>query len=101
MCDDRLRAGFPAAVFLYHNRQERRSCLMRKTCWYAIVAAGILINAAVGFAQTRPAYVQGRMGLGFVVGEPTGIAWKYRLDAGHALDGGIGVSPYHEFRMNV
>jgi hypothetical protein len=41
------------------------------------------------------------MGFGFVFGEPTGLAWKYRLNRVNALDGAIGFSPFDRFRVHL
>ena len=43
----------------------------------------------------------GKFGVGLVFGEPTGFAWKYRLDDVNAVDGAIGIAPYDRFRMHV
>lgn len=48
-----------------------------------------------------PAHAQGRFGFGFILGEPTGLSWKYRMDRANALDGAIGFSPYDRFRVHV
>ena len=61
----------------------------------------LLIGIAVCNGQDVQRYTQGKFGVGFVVGEPTGIAWKYRLDPAHAVDGAIGISPNNQFRMHV
>jgi len=44
---------------------------------------------------------QGRFGFGFIFGEPTGIAWKYKINHLNAIDGAIGFSPFDRFRMHV
>jgi len=44
---------------------------------------------------------QGRLGFGLVLGEPTGVAWKYRIDHVHAVDGAIGFSPFDNPRINI
>lgn len=44
---------------------------------------------------------QGRFGFGIVFGEPTGIAWKYKIDHINALDGAVGLSPFDRFRAHV
>jgi hypothetical protein len=43
----------------------------------------------------------GKFGAGFVIGEPTGIAWKYRINQINAVDGAIGFSPYNAYRVHV
>ncbi len=47
------------------------------------------------------AQAQGRLGVGVIFGEPTGVSWKYKMDAEHALDGGIGLTPFDRFRIHV
>jgi hypothetical protein len=44
---------------------------------------------------------QGRLGVGVIFGEPTGVSWKYKIDGEHALDGGIGLTPFDRFRIHV
>lgn len=63
----------------------------------------VLLAALVlgGGAVTTPARAQGKLGVGIVVGEPTGVAFKYRMDAVNAVDGAIGFSPFDRFRVNV
>jgi hypothetical protein len=46
-------------------------------------------------------YAQGRFGVGFIVGEPTGVAVKYRIGQSNAVDGAIGISPYNQFRIHA
>ena len=50
-------------------------------------------------ALTANAQEGGRFGMGFVVGDPTGFAWKYRMDNIHAIDGSIGFSPTERLRL--
>jgi len=47
------------------------------------------------------ARAQGRFGVGVILGEPTGIAWKYRLGGTEAVDGAIGLSTSDRMRFNV
>ena len=44
---------------------------------------------------------QGKFGAGFIFGEPTGIAWKYRISQSNAVDGAIGFSPYDRYRLHM
>ena len=53
------------------------------------------------FLFSVPAGAQGRFGAGFVFGEPTGIAWKYRINQVNAIDGAIGFSPFDRYRIHV
>ena len=43
---------------------------------------------------------QERFGLGFIIGDPTGFSWKYKMN-GNALDGGVGFSPFDRFRVHA
>jgi hypothetical protein len=52
-------------------------------------------------AVTLQAQDHGRFGAGFILGEPTGISWKYHLDRTNSLDGALAVAPYDRFRMHV
>lgn len=44
---------------------------------------------------------QGQFGIGLIVGEPTGISWKYNLSDRNALDGALGFSPFDRMRLHV
>lgn len=44
---------------------------------------------------------QGMFGFGIVIGEPTGLAWKYKINHINAVDGTIGFAPDDAFRINV
>jgi len=44
---------------------------------------------------------QGKFGVGFVLGEPTGVAWKYNMNSTNAFDGAIGFSPFDRYRAHV
>lgn len=44
---------------------------------------------------------QGRFGFGVVAGEPTGLAWKYRIDNVHSVAGAVGFLPGDYVRLNV
>jgi hypothetical protein len=47
------------------------------------------------------AFAQGNFGFGLIIGEPTGIAWKYKINYLNAIDGAIGFSPYDRFRIHA
>ncbi|HUL45121.1 MAG TPA: hypothetical protein VLY03_12285 [Bacteroidota bacterium] len=57
----------------------------------------ILVLLVAGSAGTLLA--SGKLGLGVVVGQPTGLAWNYALDTRNAIDGGIGFSPNGDSRL--
>ena len=44
---------------------------------------------------------QNKFAAGFVIGEPTGISWKYNMDQKNSLDGAIGFAPVNRFRAHV
>lgn len=44
---------------------------------------------------------QGRVGIGFIVGDPTGFSLKYKVSAANALDGALGFSPFDRFRIHA
>jgi hypothetical protein len=44
---------------------------------------------------------QEKFGFGIILGEPTGVAWKYKISRLTALDGAIGFSPHDRFRAHV
>jgi len=62
-------------------------------------AAVLILVMMVG--MTGGARAQGKLGVGVILGEPTGIAWKYRLGGAEALDGAIGLSPSDRFRFHI
>ena len=69
---------------------------MSKFTSLIVLSIGLLLSVCYGDAQTR-----GNFSVGFIVGEPTGISWKYRINAVHAVDGVVGFSPFDRFRINV
>jgi hypothetical protein len=48
-----------------------------------------------------PLRAQGRFGFGLVIGEPTGLTWKYRMSHENAIDGVVGFSPADRFRIHA
>jgi len=69
---------------------------MRRLRFAECVLVVVMVIALPDRART-----QGKFGAGVILGEPTGIAWKYKLDGDHALDGAIGLSPGDRFRLHV
>jgi hypothetical protein len=61
--------------------------------WALIVVAMMVICA--GRART-----QGKFGVGVIIGEPTGFAWKYKVSGANAFDGAIGLTPGDRFRFH-
>jgi hypothetical protein len=59
--------------------------------------AGVI--ALLGAAQA--AHSQGRFGAGFVVGDPSGLAWNYRIDRSNAVAGAVGFGPYDRYRLHA
>lgn len=70
--------------------------LIRITRPFVLFVFATLLCGAV--TQSR---AQGMFGFGLIVGEPTGLAWKYKLNHQNAIDGAIGFSPYDRFRIHV
>lgn len=70
---------------------------MKTRLLWSIVALAL----CTGLCNAQGTQQGGRFGAGFVVGEPTGIAWKYRIDQVNAVDGAIGLSPYNAYRVHV
>jgi len=66
---------------------------LRMSAWVLVlfIAAGMTCGARA----------QGKLGVGVIIGEPTGIAWKYRLGGMEAIDGAIGLSSSDRFRFHV
>ena len=50
---------------------------------------------------TTSSQTPGKFGVGVAFGEPTGFAWKYRINQSNAVDGAIGFSPYDRYRIHV
>ncbi len=61
--------------------------------WTLIVVTMVVVT---GLART-----QGKFGVGVIIGEPTGVAWKYRTGGVNAVDGAIGLSPGDRARFHV
>jgi hypothetical protein len=70
-----------------------------KTLLCTAAAAALLLAAPRCAAQTGQR--GGQFGAGVVLGEPTGIAWKYRINSVNAVDGAVGFSPYNSYRVHV
>lgn len=62
-----------------------------------IVKTAGLIALLVWSAQGMTA--QGRFGFGVVAGEPTGLAWRYRIDNTHSVAGSVGFLPEENVRF--
>ena len=71
-----------------------------KKIFLCVCAFIVLSNVAYSQQQYRQSQYRS-FGLGFVFGEPTGIAWKYHINNINAIDGVIGFSPYDRFRVNI
>ncbi len=61
----------------------------------------VALLAGLVLCGTSALYAQGPFGFGIVIGEPTGIAWKYKINHLNAIDGAIGFSPYDRFRIHA
>ena len=53
------------------------------------------------FLLADTAQAQGRFGFGVIFGDPTGLAWNYRVDHEHSVDGALGFSPFDRFRTHI
>jgi hypothetical protein len=73
---------------------------MKKNLFLGACILVLLCGVACGQQQYQPPQYHS-LGMGFVFGEPTGIAWKYRLNTVNSIDGVIGFSPYDRFRLNL
>ena len=60
----------------------------------AAVAALILPGAASVDAQ-------GRVGVGVIAGDPTGLAWNWRMNETNSLSGGIGTMGSDRYRFHI
>ncbi|MCC6397837.1 MAG: hypothetical protein IT282_12530 [Bacteroidetes bacterium] len=67
---------------------------MRGLRWLLCVAVAVVALAPVGRAQER-------FGIGLMIGDPSGISWKYHLRSANALSGLVGFSPFDRFRIHV
>ncbi len=78
--------------------------MLKRILYIAVfgMAASLQVSAQQqSLSQQAVARPGGKFGLGVVVGEPTGIAWKYWLDGTNALDGSAGVAPSDQLRFQV
>ena len=66
---------------------------LRVVKWVLILVMMILVTVS--------ARTQGKFGVGVILGEPTGVAWKYRISGENAVDGAIGLSPADRVRFHV
>ena len=64
--------------------------------WMMLLVVFTVLLGAVPAAQA-----QSRFGFGFILGEPTGLSFKYRMNRDNAVDGAIGFSPWDRARIHV
>jgi len=64
-----------------------------------LLTCGLIIGLVL--AGGSVARTQGKFGVGLIIGEPTGLAWKYRLSGMNAVDGAVGFSPGDRFRFHA
>lgn len=67
---------------------------MKKTGIWLFVAT--IMCSWISFGQPR-----GSFGVGLVFGDPTGLAWKYRMNNANVIAGIVGFSPFDRFRLGV
>ncbi len=60
-----------------------------------------IIGIFLLLSSTAVSQQQGKFSGGFVLGEPTGLAWKYDISQTNALAGAIGFSPFDRYRIHV
>ena len=60
----------------------------------------LLITCLITIGSSH-SHAQGSFGVGLILGEPTGISWKYKLNRRNAFDGAIGISPFDRMRLQV
>ncbi len=61
-----------------------------------LLLATLLVWSTVADSQTY-----GKLGVGFIAGEPTGVSWKYRYSHENALEGAVGFLPDNGVRLDV
>ncbi len=65
------------------------------------ILASRLTVAVLLLLTSTAAFGQGKFGVGFVLGDPTGFAWKYNVNSTHAFDGAVGFSPFDRYRVHA
>ncbi len=73
---------------------KRRYTTNKRQVFFSILLCSALLTAG-------PAFAAGNFGLGFVLGDPSGITAKYYLGNDHAIAAGIGDAAGHGFYINV
>jgi len=71
---------------------------MRSLAGISRIFLGLFIAA---ITTHHPCSAQGTFGIGFSLGYPTGISWRYNTGSDHAFDGGIGFLPTDRFRLHA
>jgi hypothetical protein len=64
-----------------------------------MIRATVVVFALPLLAGTARA--QGNVGFGVILGDPSGLAWKYSFSRANAVAGEIGVSPFNRIRFDV
>jgi len=68
--------------------------MSKRTVLFSVFICSVALTAG-------PVFAAGNFGLGFVLGNPSGIAAKYFLSGDHAIAAGIGDAAGHGFYLNV
>jgi hypothetical protein len=67
-----------------------------KRVGFLLAVASVLFIASAGVLRA-----QGRFGFGFIVGDPTGFSFKYKMNNENAIDGALGFFPSNRFRLHA
>jgi hypothetical protein len=76
------------------RRHNREGDMKRVFCTCVLTTVLLAASLSKGSAQ-------GRFGVGFIFGDPTGFSWKYKISQQNALAGVLGFSPFDRFRFHV
>ena len=82
-----------AAQMINERMKGRKMRFLR-----SVLTAGLV---SLLFGGGGGLHAQDKFGFGIIIGEPTGLAWKYNINHINAIDGAIGFSPYDRFRIHA
>lgn len=61
----------------------------------------LLFTILAAWTSIAESQTYGKLGAGLMVGEPSGISWKYRFDHANALGGAVGFLPDAGVRVDI